>query len=314
MELADKNIDFADLVKPEYIGSREGSSLAELKKAAMDNGIYTEAVRELSSNDLKNIKQPVILHVKLSPKSKKYDHYILFIGDKDNRARIVDPPNPIEIIAYHELIPRWDGVGLIFSSEPINLAKILAPTRKRFALFASLVVAAIVLLKTAGKYVFHKIGSVRKPVMLTFSVVQSAGFVMAALLIGVIYHFANDEGFLAHAGATESVVKANLGSFIPKVSAKEVEKGDGSVVIIDARQVADYEAGHIDGAVNIPTTLCAAGRSAKLADIKKDSRIIIYCQSAGCPYAKKVASNLMDDGFNNIAIYKGGWVDWKKNN
>jgi rhodanese-related sulfurtransferase len=311
MKLADNNIDFADLIKPEYIGSRAGSSLAELKKAATDNGLYTEAVGDLSSDDLKGIKHPIILHVKLSPEGKIYNHYILFIGDKDNRARIVDPPNSIEMIAYHELAPRWDGVGLIVSTEPIILGKVLAPARKQFTLFASAIIITIVLVKVASIYLSGKVKNISIPAMLTFSVAQSVGLVMVALLIGVIYHFANDEGFLAHAGAVEPVVKSSMGSFIPKVSAKEVEKYHGNVVIIDARQVADYEAGHIDGAINIPTTLCSAGRSSKLTDAKKDSCLVIYCQSAGCPYAETVASNLMEDGFTNIAIYKGGWVDWQ---
>jgi rhodanese-related sulfurtransferase len=128
----------------------------------------------------------------------------------------------------------------------------------------------------------------------------------------MVYHFANDEGFLSHAGAAEPVVKSSMGSFIPKVSAKYLERIKDSSVIIDARQTADYDAGHIDRAINIPTTLDAAGRSTKLANTPKDSRVIIYCQSAGCPYAEKVALNLIEDGFTNIAIYKGGWVDWQK--
>ena len=125
----------------------------------------------------------------------------------------------------------------------------------------------------------------------------------------------NDDGFLAHPGATEPVVKANLVSFIPKVTAKEVEKVSvGGAVVIDARQTQDYEAGHIESAINIPVSLCAAGRSSKLAEVEKTSLLVIYCQSKGCPYAEKVAANLIGDGFNNVAIYKGGWIDWKKQN
>jgi rhodanese-related sulfurtransferase len=311
MDLNDKKIDFANLVKPEYIGSHKGSSLAELKKAAEDNGVYAEPVGNLSSNELKVFSQSIILHVKSSPKGKEYNHYVLFLGDKDGKAKIFDPPNPVEFIPYYELASQWDGTGLIVSAEPINLAKVFAPARKRFAIFAAAIIAAIVIVKIAGKYLSRKVGNISKPALTTFSVAQSAGLVFIALFAGVIYHFANDEGFLAHAGATESVVKTNLASFIPKVSAKDIQPTRGTV-IIDARQTPDYEAGHIDGAINIPTTLCAAGRNAKLAEVAKNSRLIIYCQSAGCPYAEKVAVNLMEDGFNNLAIYKGGWVDWDK--
>lgn len=312
MDLNDKKIDFKDLVKPEYIGSHKGSSLAELIKAAKDNGVYAEPVGNLSSNELKVFSQSIILHVKSSPKGKEYNHYVLFLGDKNGKAKIFDPPNPVEFIPYYELAPQWDGTGLIVSSEPINLTKVFAPARKRFAIFAAVIIATILIVKIVGKYLLHKVGHISKPVLMTFSVAQSAGLVIVALLIGVVYHFANDEGFLAHPGATEPAIKANLASFIPKVSAKDIKSANGGAVIIDARQTPDYEAGHIDGAINIPTTLCAAGRTAKLAEVAKNSRLIIYCQSAGCPYAEKVAANLMEDGFNNLAIYKGGWVDWDK--
>ena len=91
-----------------------------------------------------------------------------------------------------------------------------------------------------------------------------------------------------------------------------LQQSSGNTIIVDARRNTDYQAGHIDGAINIPTTLCAAGRNAKLANTPKDSRVIIYCQSAGCPYAEVVATHLKEDGFHNFAIYKGGWVDWNK--
>lgn len=313
MELAGQKTDFRQLVKSEYLGSRKGSSLAELKKASLDSGLHAEPVTNIASQELKTSKYPIILHVKREDEDKRYNHYVLFLGDKDGKARIFNPPNPVEAISYYELAPQWDGTGLIVSPEPINLSQILALAQKRFVFFAGAVIAAIVLVRAAEKYLFHKVGTVNTPIRLGLSIAQSAGLVGIALFVSVVYHFINDVGFLAHAGATESVVKASAGSFIPKVSATEVAKNRDSAVIIDARQTADYDMGHIEGAINIPTTLCAAGRSAKLGNAPKDGRVIIYCQSAGCPYAGIVAANLTEDGFSNTAIYKGGWVDWQKN-
>lgn len=307
---AEPETDIRNLLKPEFISSKEGSSLLDLKKAATSFGMSAEVVTNFSCSDIKALSMPIILHVKSKPESLKYDHYWLYTGN--GKARIFDPPNRIETIPYYKLASRWDGMGLIVSTEPIELAEILAPARKRFAIFAGAVIAAIVLVKVAGGYLTRKVGSVGKSLRLGFSIVQTGGLVAVALFVGVIYHFANDEGFLAHAGATEPIVKASIGSFIPKVSSRDVEKAYGSAVIIDARRAVDYKAGHIKGAINIPMTLCAAGRSAKLAEVAKDSRLVIYCQSAGCPYAERVAVNLMEDGFTNLAIYKGGWVDWEK--
>ncbi|MBA7678784.1 hypothetical protein ES703_87062 [subsurface metagenome] len=54
MKLADKEIDFRKLLKPEYIGSRKGSSLAELKKASEDNGLYALPMGKLTSQVLRS--------------------------------------------------------------------------------------------------------------------------------------------------------------------------------------------------------------------------------------------------------------------
>lgn len=48
IKLSDINIDPVELLKPEYIGSPRGSSLAELKKAAEDNGMHAVLVNSLT--------------------------------------------------------------------------------------------------------------------------------------------------------------------------------------------------------------------------------------------------------------------------
>src|SRR5260370_28036335 len=44
-----KEVSFADLVKPEYISSREGSTVADLKKAATDLGGFLEPMSRMTS-------------------------------------------------------------------------------------------------------------------------------------------------------------------------------------------------------------------------------------------------------------------------
>ena len=126
------------------------------------------------------------------------------------------------------------------------------------------------------------------------------------------YHFVNDAGFLAHANATSSIQQANAVNFIPKVSKEKVGKLLGSnAVFIDARMARDYEAGHLEGSISIPVNAEDEHRMKAMAGIAKDAKIVIYCQSGGCPYAEKVTAKLKTDGFSNISIFKGGWNKWK---
>ncbi|MHC4397325.1 MAG: rhodanese-like domain-containing protein [Planctomycetota bacterium] len=286
MKLSDKDVKYKDLLKAKYIGSKKGSSLAELKNAAEDNGMHAWSIGYLTSRVLRYSVYPIILHTKDSPDKKEYNHYELFLGVQDGKARLFDPPEPIRLVPFYELAPVWDGTGLIVSAKPIDLTAIFAPARNRFFLYMVTGLAVIATLHWARRrWPLATLVNSRSK-LFGLSIIQTAGFGILALLCGMVYHFANDEGFLAHANATTSIQQAHLGNFIPKVSKNKVERLLGTdTVFIDG-----YKA---------------------TAGIGKDAPIVIYCQSAGCKYAEKVTIKLKDDGFINISIFKGGWSEWK---
>lgn len=51
MKLENNEVEFHELLKPEYIGSRIGSSFKELKKAAEDYGMHSLPVNNLASRE-----------------------------------------------------------------------------------------------------------------------------------------------------------------------------------------------------------------------------------------------------------------------
>ncbi|MBL7106452.1 MAG: hypothetical protein ISS77_02430 [Phycisphaerae bacterium] len=312
MKLAGKEVDFRELVKPEYLGSRKGSSLAELKKAVEDNGMYAESVAKLDSRVLEESLHPIILHVKSSAESKDYDHFELFLGTENGLAKLFNVPEPVRLVPFHELSPRWDGTGLIVSAEPIDLGVVFAPARRRLLLFMAVGIAVILILHWARQRLPLMTLVNSRSKLFGLSIVQAAGFGILALLCGMIYHFISDEGFLAHANATASIEQSHLDSFIPKIREQAVSKLlNTDTVFIDARLGRDFKAGHIDGAINVPVDICDKGRSAALGGIDKNAHVVVYCQSAGCKFANKLAIKLNSDGFSNLSIFKGGWNEWK---
>ena len=314
MKLDGREVDFEDLIKPKYIGSYYGSSLNELKEAAEDYGLCAIIASKLTSKELSQSDYFFILHVKFEVESEQYDHYELLLGTENDQARIFDPPNPVRLVSFADLAPRWDGNGLIVSAEPIDLGAVFAPARKRFVLFATIVIAIILALHWAKRFLPKTLLNTRIRFM-GLSIAQTAGFVIAAILIGMFYHFTNNAGLLANATATTSIQKAHQGNFIPKVTEKKVHKLlDTDTVFIDARYARDYEAGHLEGAISVPVDANDIERKKVTADIAKNARIVMYCQSSGCKYAEIVAIKLIDDGYSNISIYKGGWAEWKEKN
>lgn len=49
-------------------------------------------------------------------------------------------------------------------------------------------------------------------------------------------------------------------------------------VIVDVREPEEYAKGHVDGAINIPPADIMNGAE-KLADVPKDTEIVLYCIS-----------------------------------
>lgn len=315
MKTMGEKVVFDDLLKPAYLGSRLGSTLFELKKAAENHGMSAEMAGKLTTRELRQSPYPIILHVKFANDKKRYDHYELFLGTKDELAILYDPPLPIKLVPFRELASRWDGNGLVLSNEPIDLGIVFAQARKQFIIYAAVAVSAILLVHWRRRQWLLSVRTISHPQLFGVSIVQVIGLTTIALLCGLVYHFANDEGFLANASATASVQKAHLGNFIPKVSKKKVQHLLSSdTVFIDARRTRDFKTGHLEGAINVPVDANDIERQEIMAHIPKDAHIVIYCQSNKCPYAEKTMIKLMTDGFSNISIFKGGWNEWQAKN
>lgn len=68
-------------------------------------------------------------------------------------------------------------------------------------------------------------------------------------------------------------------------------------LIIDVREPYEYTKGHVQGAINIPPQSLMAG-APELADISKDTQIILYCLSGA---RSSVSMNILKaQGFTNL--------------
>lgn len=305
MKLYNIDIDPNELLKPKYISSFQGSSLAELKKAAEDYGLNAVAVGNMTVKGLRQSPYPVILHVKSAPDEKQYDHFELFLETKNGEALLYDPPHPARPVPLHKLVPRWDGTGLIISKGPIKLGLFFVPALIRFLIYAAIAVAIIVTVRR-GRRRWH-IKS--RGQLFGLSIAQSAAFAILALLCGMVYHFTSDIGFLAHANAVAPIEQAHIGSFLPKVSSREMRRmlNDNNVILVDARFSEDFEQGHLEGAINFPMDCRDDSSPSPMINVPKDARIVVYCQTAACGFAEEVAIELISDGFSNVSLFKGNW-------
>ncbi|MGH2575772.1 MAG: rhodanese-like domain-containing protein [Ignavibacteria bacterium] len=83
---------------------------------------------------------------------------------------------------------------------------------------------------------------------------------------------------------------------------------DKKYLFIDSRDEADYNVGHIPGAVNIPYKKLDQYKS-RFNDFSKEEVIVIYC-SASCDVSIDMAYAMAKEGFKKLYIFHGGWDEW----
>jgi rhodanese-related sulfurtransferase len=232
------------------------------------------------------------------------------LGSAARRLLVFDPPATVRAVSAQELAPIWDGAGLIVSAEPISTGKIFAPARRRFLLWTLGIVSLVLAFHRAGRRA--PIGLFRsRRALLGLSLAQGLSLTLAALLGATLFHFFADEGLLANVKATDAIQRTHAGDFMPKVGAKRVRQlMEDETIFVDARFRRDFEAGHLRGAINVPIDANDVQRRHLTESIPKDAKVVVYCRSRSCRFADEVGFRLLNDGFTDVALYRGGWTDW----
>ena len=76
-----------------------------------------------------------------------------------------------------------------------------------------------------------------------------------------------------------------------------------SATIIDARGEESYNNGHIDGAVLFANYTLPEDKSAVL---------VFYCGGPKCSAAPRAARKVMQEGYSNVMVFHGGWLEWNE--
>lgn len=303
-------LDFRDIVRPEYVGSREGSSLEELRQCVEDNGLQATKVQNIGRGFLKKIGRPTILHVKSDYDSREYDHYVLFIGIERGYATVLDG-SQVKKVAVSDLLVLMDGIGTVVTADEDVVDAIIWSARGRMIVYTLLTFAVVGMVR-----VFYLNGYGRRllAVMqhsLASVVGQAAVLVVCGSAAGFLYHTLTGCGYYGYTKYTEPIVASYRTTFLPKIGQKKVRGllGEGAFVV-DARYQWDFELGHIEGAINMPPIASDESIDKALSGVDADQTIVVYCQSAGCEFAETTALRIQDRDYGDVLVYRGGWADW----
>jgi rhodanese-related sulfurtransferase len=87
---------------------------------------------------------------------------------------------------------------------------------------------------------------------------------------------------------------------------------DNSKVFVDARNIEEFEKGHIKDAVSLPEKLLSKYLPEFLDKFNTETPLLIYCGGLDCSASVDLANVLFEKGYKNIEVYAGGWLEWQK--
>lgn len=93
---------------------------------------------------------------------------------------------------------------------------------------------------------------------------------------------------------------------ISQEEASKIMQTEKDYIILDVRSKAEYEEGHIKGAISLPNESIGAADIAELPN--KEQLILVYCRSGN--RSKQAAKKLADKGYTNVVEF-GGISTWK---
>jgi len=300
------DVQFERLLQPEYVGSRYGSTAAELQSAIGALGLSSALVTSATPSLLAECEQPVVLHVRSSPRAKAPDHYVLFAGMSGENAVLMDGPIATAQVPLTEVAAFWDGSAIIVSREPIGVLRLMTLQYKVAIIGIAIACVAVVLLRKFATKPDVTMGASSR------SLPQAAAVLAVSLGLGCIVTGLGGDRLLLDAGAREFVRRSGSVEFLPRVSLVEARNLHANgALFVDARVEADFLAGHIPGAVNLFADASRDAREAVLGGRDPEAPIVVYCSHRDCPLAADLAADMYYAGFKRVMIFEGGWLEWR---
>lgn len=142
----------------------------------------------------------------------------------------------------------------------------------------------------------------------TFLIAASlASIVSLAGLTGCFGAAADSNGNGNSNGSNATNNSSNFSSYqqVDAETAKKLMDTEDDYVILDARTQAEYDEGHIPGAILIPHDTVTTAAEDALPD--KDQLILVYCRSGN--RSKQASQTLVDLGYTNVVEF-GGINSW----
>jgi len=133
-----------------------------------------------------------------------------------------------------------------------------------------------------------------------------------SVVLGLALHVPIIRQFLAGEYA-QGFISGKTGPGIILITPAEAEDlfAGGQGAFVDARSRADFSAGHIPGAKNLPFEEAKGKAIGEFtAGIPRGKSVVIYCSGKDCSTGLALAVLLRDQRLEEVRVFMGGWAEW----
>ena len=106
-------------------------------------------------------------------------------------------------------------------------------------------------------------------------------------------------------GAEVTAVQSNIRD-VSVAQASTLLSGEGNAVVLDVRTPAEFEAGHIEGALN--ADYMGDDFAGAIADLDREATYVLYCKSGA--RSAKALDVMKEQGFTDVAHLTEGYDGW----
>jgi len=152
--------------------------------------------------------------------------------------------------------------------------------------------------------------------MLKQSIKEALILILAALGIAVAVYAIRPDKIVP---ATKPAAEDQAGSSLEESGAREISIEDAwalfqskGAIFTDSRHRADFEAGHIQGAIHLYAADADTWLSDFLSAAEPQTSIVAYCDGEDCQLARELAELLFLNGFEKVRYLRNGWTRWRE--
>lgn len=137
---------------------------------------------------------------------------------------------------------------------------------------------------------------------------QALLIVLLGLGLGVLFNAASPQGIPF---ITPPKAPLNPEELITLEQAKEAWQA-GATFFLDARATADFAAGHIANAFNLPADAFDEHWPQIAPMLSVDAPLVVYCDGEECELSHRLKDKLGQAGYAKVKILLNGWTVWRK--